>query len=142
MIELKLCSISHKDCLLWYLKKINSSVVVRCVENKAGFFAQRIRDAVACAGTKDRQLIRVIVSRCEIDMQNIKRAYQQFYGKSVEQDISVWFSIIFILTLNIVLQINISKDICLSGIYIYLVVIIRIQMLTIMYVLIAKELQL
>lgn len=59
------------------------------MEDKAGFFAERIRDAIAGAGTKDRQLIRVVVSRCEIDMQDIKRAYQQRYGKSVEQAISV-----------------------------------------------------
>lgn len=69
-------------------------IVVRSVESKADFFADRLRDAVSCMGTKDRQLIRVVVTRCEIDMQEIKRAYQARYQKSLEQDISVW--IIFI----------------------------------------------
>lgn len=82
-------------------------LLVHCVEDKAGFFAERLRDSVACAGTKDRQLIRVVVSRCEIDMQNIKRAYQQRYGKSVEQDISVWiFILLFYLILNVLLLIS------------------------------------
>ncbi|XKL63636.1 hypothetical protein PGB90_006000 [Kerria lacca] len=62
--------------------------IVRSVEDKSAFFADRIRVAVACVGTKDRQLIRIIVTRSEIDMQNIKKSYQQRYGKSIEQDIS------------------------------------------------------
>lgn len=67
---------------------------MHAVEDKPGFFAERLRDAIACIGTKDRQLIRIVVSRCEIDMQEIKRAYQLRYQKSLEQAISVWCSLI------------------------------------------------
>ena len=73
-------------CIIYYYYYY---FLVECVTDKAGYFAGRLRDSVACAGTKDRQLIRVVVSRCEIDMQDIKRAYQQRYSKSLEQDISV-----------------------------------------------------
>lgn len=71
-------------------------ISVKSVEDKAGFFAERLYDAIAGIGTRDRQLIRVVVSRCEIDMQSIKQAYQKRFGKSLEQDISVRISIFYI----------------------------------------------
>lgn len=41
------------------------------------------------AGTKDRTLIRVMVSRSEVDMLDIRQAYVRTYGKSLYNDISV-----------------------------------------------------
>lgn len=46
-------------------------------------------------GTNDRALIRIVATRCEIDMVDIKNAYMSMYGKSLEADIAV--SIIFYL---------------------------------------------
>lgn len=41
------------------------------------------------AGTQDQRLMRLIVTRSEIDMGEIKQAYIQQYGKSLEDAISV-----------------------------------------------------
>lgn len=40
-------------------------------------------------GTNDRQLIRLVVSRCEVDMVEIKREYQAKYGESLADAIKV-----------------------------------------------------
>lgn len=43
------------------------------------------------AGTNDRSLVRVIVTRCEVDMVQIKTAFNAEYGDSLGQWIYVSF---------------------------------------------------
>ncbi|XP_064106648.1 annexin A4-like isoform X1 [Macrobrachium nipponense] len=57
------------------------------IDNKAAYFAKELRDSMAGMGTNDRALIRLVVSRCEIDMVNIKQEYHKLYNKSLENDI-------------------------------------------------------
>lgn len=57
--------------------------IVKCVRDKPAFFAERINDAVKGFGTNDSDLIRIIVSRSEIDMEEIEAAYQAKYETSV-----------------------------------------------------------
>lgn len=64
-------------------------ISVQSIEDRAGFFADRIYDATSSVGSKDKQLIRVIVSRSEIDLQAIKESYLKRYGKRVDVDINV-----------------------------------------------------
>ena len=55
--------------------------------NPAEWFATRVRNAIEGAGTKDKQLIRIIVSRFEIDLREIKLAYYRLYNRDMVSDI-------------------------------------------------------
>ena len=65
------------------------SFSVRCVKDKRQQFAKRLHDAMAGLGTDDDSLIRVCVSRSEIDMVQIKQQFQQLYDQSLGQFIKV-----------------------------------------------------
>lgn len=62
---------------------------VECVENAAAWFAQRIRKAIEGAGTEDRVLIRIIATRCEVDLADIKAEYERLYDKTLISDVEV-----------------------------------------------------
>lgn len=57
--------------------------------DKARYFSARFHVSVAGAGTADRDLMRLTVSRCETDLENIKSAYQTVYGESLRSVVSV-----------------------------------------------------
>ncbi|CAF0993983.1 unnamed protein product [Adineta steineri] len=63
-------------------------VLITCVRDRPSFFAERIHKAVSGLGTKDSTLIRVIVTRSEIDLAQIKQRYQQMYNRSLAHDVA------------------------------------------------------
>jgi len=61
--------------------------ILRCAENPAKYFAKVLHKAMKGMGTNDSTLIRVVVTRTEIDMQYIKAAYYQQYHKTLVEAI-------------------------------------------------------
>ncbi len=57
--------------------------IVRNFVNPHEYFATRIHEAVHGLGTDDVKLIRVVISRLEIDMPQIKMEYQRLFGKDM-----------------------------------------------------------
>ncbi|XP_033209965.1 annexin B9-like [Belonocnema kinseyi] len=62
--------------------------IVKVVKDRAGFFAEQLYKSMKGLGTDDRRLIRLIVTRSEIDLGEIKHAFMEKYGKSLEDMIS------------------------------------------------------
>jgi len=57
--------------------------IVECVQSTPAYFAKRLFKAMDGIGTNDSTLIRIIVSRCEIDLGNIKAEYERIYDKTL-----------------------------------------------------------
>ncbi|KAL6862443.1 hypothetical protein ACP4OV_016784 [Aristida adscensionis] len=57
--------------------------VLRCAESPARYFAKVLHKAMKGLGTSDSTLIRVVVTRAEIDMQYIKHEYHRLYKRSL-----------------------------------------------------------
>lgn len=58
--------------------------IIRVANNRPEFFARRLHKSMAGLGTDDRSLIRLCVTRSEIDMVDVKDEFQRYYGKSLK----------------------------------------------------------
>jgi len=67
----------------------NVYFVVRCIKDKPTVFAKVLHKSMKGLGTDDESLLRVIISRCEVDMVQIKEAFQRDYKQSLAQFITV-----------------------------------------------------
>ncbi|KAJ4747635.1 Annexin [Rhynchospora pubera] len=61
--------------------------ILRCAENPAKYFAKVLHKAMKGLGTNDTTLIRVVVTRAEMDMQYIKAEYHKKHHKSLVEAI-------------------------------------------------------
>ncbi|XP_036407774.1 annexin A5a [Megalops cyprinoides] len=57
--------------------------VVKCARSVPAYFAESLRDAMKGAGTDDETLIRIMVSRSEVDMLDIRAEFLRMYGQSL-----------------------------------------------------------
>ncbi|CAI9719457.1 annexin A6-like isoform X1 [Octopus vulgaris] len=62
--------------------------IVRCVQNKANYFARQLMKSMQGLGTDDDTLVRVVTSRCEIDMVQIKKEFFNLASQKLEDYIS------------------------------------------------------
>lgn len=58
--------------------------IVKTAHNPADFFALGLYKSMAGLGTNDRALIRLVVTRCEIDMVDIKAEFEKSYRKTLK----------------------------------------------------------
>ena len=72
-----------------YLGAYIDVFAVKCAKNRARYFAERLRDAMQGMGTKDDQLIFILVTRCDVDLENIKAEYFEKYMSSLADSVSV-----------------------------------------------------
>uniref|UniRef100_A0A8C0GAQ9 Annexin n=1 Tax=Chelonoidis abingdonii TaxID=106734 RepID=A0A8C0GAQ9_CHEAB len=61
--------------------------LVRCARDCQGYFATRLYEAMKGAGTEEETLIRILVTRAEIDLQTIKEKFHKLYNKSLVEAI-------------------------------------------------------
>ncbi|XP_064383973.1 annexin A4-like [Halichondria panicea] len=57
--------------------------IVKCVRDRSGYFAEALYKSMKGLGTDDRTLVRVVVTRCEVDMVQIKHKFQSKYHKTL-----------------------------------------------------------
>lgn len=65
------------------------SIILEISTNISEFYAGMLRDSLSGIGSNDERIIRVIISRSEKDMQDIKEAFQRLYGTSLKAAITV-----------------------------------------------------
>lgn len=61
--------------------------LVKVASCKPAYFAERFYLAMKGSGTRHKDLIRLLVSRCEKDLKDIKFHYKRLYGKTLRQAI-------------------------------------------------------
>jgi len=61
--------------------------VLTAMQYRTRFFANQLHNAVKGLGTRDGDLIRIVVSRSEIDLQEISEAYEKEHTKSLREAI-------------------------------------------------------
>lgn len=57
--------------------------LVKCCRNTPEFFAEKLYHSMKGMGTDDKTLIRIVVSRCEVDMVEIKEVFLKKYNKTL-----------------------------------------------------------
>ena len=67
-------------------KELLKSILYALV-SPSEYFATRIKKAIEGFGTDNKTLIRILITRCEVDMNYIKKYYKQLFNKEMIEDI-------------------------------------------------------
>ena len=59
------------------------ATIIKVVNDRHAYFAEKLYKSMKGLGTDDQALIRIMVSRAEVDMGNIKASFAQQYGKQL-----------------------------------------------------------
>jgi len=59
--------------------------IVKCARDPAGYFAERLYKSMKGMGTNDKALIRAMVSRSEVDLDEVKMQFLGNYGQELSQ---------------------------------------------------------
>ena len=62
---------------------------VKSVRDRPAYFAEKLYKSMKGAGTDEHTLTRIMVTRSEIDMVQIKQRFQEHYGKTLASFIKV-----------------------------------------------------
>ncbi|XP_032426229.1 annexin A1-like [Xiphophorus hellerii] len=61
--------------------------IVKCAWNTPAFFAEKLNRAMKGHGTSDQTLIRILVSRSEVDLQKVVEEYRAMFERTLHEDI-------------------------------------------------------
>jgi annexin A7/11 len=61
--------------------------IIKCIRSRPSYFAELLQNSMKGLGTRDTDLIRLVVTRAEIDLRDIRDAYQHMYKTSLEKTI-------------------------------------------------------
>ena len=76
------------------------SFSVEATQSPSRYYARKLHDSMDGVGTNEDQLIRVVLTRCELDMPQIREQYRAIFKKTLERDISGTLSTSFLLNLS------------------------------------------
>ncbi|OWK01115.1 ANXA10 [Cervus elaphus hippelaphus] len=74
------------ECYEGYFRELLVAIVL-CVRDKPAYFAYRLYTAIHDLGFHNKTVIRILISRSEIDLMSIRKRYKERYGKSLFHDI-------------------------------------------------------
>lgn len=81
--------------------KTGMVTIVKCVRDKSKYFAERLYKSMKGLGTDDHTLVRVMVTRCEVDMVEIRSKFLHAYGKTLASFIKVCPYFTMIIFINV-----------------------------------------
>jgi len=68
--------------------KRSMKAVVQCIKDRPTYFAERLYTSMKGLGTSDDRLIRIVIGRSEIDLEEIKERFFDMYNKSLKKMIT------------------------------------------------------